>query len=94
MTYRKWSFLLGLVLITMMGYSIKSNNMEHKTDEQTAAAYIQALGYTIVTHEGEAAKYTLKQEMLENLDYMQLWGFRSRNLTPILEKRLSPINFL
>ncbi|CAM4513665.1 hypothetical protein [Paenibacillus typhae] len=72
------SLFLSLVLLTLAGCGNQDNLSEGKTDEQIAADYVQALGYTIVAHEGEATKYTLEQKTLENLDYMQLWGVQKQ----------------
>ncbi|MFD1904916.1 hypothetical protein ACFSQ7_14120 [Paenibacillus rhizoplanae] len=64
-----------------------------KTDEQIAADYLQALGYTIIVHEGEAAKYTLEQERLETPDYMQLWAVQEEEPDAYFGKEIVSYQF-
>lgn len=90
---RIFSFLLlSLVLLAIVG--CRNHSAEGKTDEQIAADYIQTLGYTIVSHEGEVLKYTLEQTMLENLDYMQLWGVQKEDPDSYFGKEIVTYRFL
>ncbi|KHL97543.1 hypothetical protein QW71_01675 [Paenibacillus sp. IHB B 3415] len=85
--------LLFLMLLAMIGCNKEDSKMG-KTGEQIAADYLQALGYTIVADEGEVTKYTLEQNMLENLDYMLLWAVQEKEPSAYFGKEIVSYDFL
>ncbi|MEK3794822.1 hypothetical protein MKX42_24065 [Paenibacillus sp. FSL R7-0204] len=78
-TYAVFSLVLGLVLLAVVGCNNNQNTPGEQTDEQTAAGYIEELGYTIVVSEGETSRYTL-----EEIKGMER-EFTSENLSELLE---------
>ncbi|WP_405110021.1 hypothetical protein MHH28_32445 [Paenibacillus sp. FSL K6-1217] len=93
-TYAVVSFVLGLVLLAMAGCSNNQNIPREQTDEQTAAGYIEALGYTIVASEGVSSRYTLEPQRLESLDDMQLWAVQEQEASTYFGKEITTYQFI
>lgn len=68
-------FLLMIVILLLVPTGCNTKDTPRpQDDEKTAADYVKALGYKIITHEGETSRYTLDSEMFHDLNYMLLWA--------------------
>lgn len=88
------SLVLGLVLLSVVGCSNNQNIRGEQTDEQTAAGYIEALGYTIVASEGETSRYTLEPQRLESLEDMQFWAVQEEEASTYFGKEITTYPFI
>lgn len=88
------SILLCIVLLALAGCNNNKNVSRAQSDEQTAADYIESLGYTIVASEGETARYTLEPDRLKSLDDMQLWAVQEQEASTYFGKEIVTYQFI
>ncbi|ETT53531.1 hypothetical protein BK147_08620 [Paenibacillus sp. FSL R7-0337] len=82
------------MLLSVVGCSNNQNIRGEQTDEQTAAGYIEALGYTIVASEGETSRYTLEPQRLESLEDMQFWAVQEEEASTYFGKEITTYPFI
>ncbi|MFD0618217.1 hypothetical protein ACFQZR_12155 [Paenibacillus sp. GCM10027629] len=65
--------IIGFLFLVLIGC-----NKELTGDEKTAAEYVKAQGFTIISHKGEFHRYTLEKNKLygttESIPYRQAWA--------------------
>lgn len=88
------SIVLSVVLLALAGCNNNKNASGGQSDEQTAADYVEALGYTIVASEGETAKYTLEPDRLESLADMQLWAVQEHEASTYFGEEIATYQFI
>lgn len=86
--------ILSIVLLALAGCNNNKNVSGEQSDEQTAANYVEALGYTIVASEGETARYTLEPDRLKSLDDMQLWAVQEQEASTYFGKEITTYQFI
>ncbi|WP_340022433.1 DUF4830 domain-containing protein [Paenibacillus sp. FSL K6-1096] len=88
------SIVLSVVLLALAGCNNNKNVAGEQSDEQTAADYIETLGYTIVASEGETARYTLEPDRLKSLEDMQLWAVQEQEASTYFGKEITTYQFI
>ena len=92
-TYHCYIVLLSLFGLVLAGCNT-SNTQAALSNEEKARAFVQTLGTTILTEEGEISRYTMNEEMLRDLSYMQLCAVQDDNPEAYLDREIVTYGFI
>ncbi|WP_127531009.1 hypothetical protein [Paenibacillus kobensis] len=87
------AIILALMLLAASACS-KWPGAFYTGEEKTAAAYVKARGYKIVSDLGEAQAYTLSRDHIVQLPYMQYWAVQKDKPDPYFGKTITSYAFV
>ncbi|MEK3910952.1 hypothetical protein [Paenibacillus sp. FSL H7-0331] len=92
-----WRLSMLVLLVGLLTLIVIGCNKEITVDEQTAAAYVKAQGYTIMKSNGQIDTYTLEKSKIfgpmESTPYQQAWGVQKVEPDPYFGKAITVYGF-